>query len=196
MINKFKHIFGSKSKAQEIILLLNDVKPVVRQGFYDDELTLVKKFCKDNSLFFVTSKFKVLLADTGDYSNKGMRIKGDDKRSGMRFVYISKDEQLTWLAAYHELMKNDKALGLLLGYPICCVEYFCKNFNADNTNPEIRSDNPYTNLSKRGEDLVLISHFPCSNDCELSIELAKKYLDVIGKVDVSRAKELMEKLKN
>ena len=92
MINKLKHTFGSKSKAQEIVLLINDVKPVVRQGFYDNELIGVENFCKKNNLFFVTSKFKVLLADSGEYSNKGIRIKGDDKRPGMRFVYISKDE--------------------------------------------------------------------------------------------------------
>jgi len=195
MISKLKYIFGSKSKAQEIVLLLNDVKPVVRQGFYENELVRVERFCKENNLFFVTSKFKVLLADSGDYSNKGIRIKGDDKRSGMRFAYISKDEQQTWLAAYHELMRNDRELGLVLGYPMCCISFFCKNFSSKNTNPELKSENPYTNLSQRGKDLVLISHFPCRNDCEMSMELAKNYLDVITKVDSVRARELMEGLK-
>lgn len=195
MINKFKYIFGSKSKAQEIVLLLNDVKPVVRQGFYDNEIIGVEKFCKDNNLFHVTSKFKVLLVDNGDYSNKGIRVKGDDKRAGMRFVYISKDEQQTWLAAYHELMRNDKELGLLLGYPVCCINYFRQSFNAENVNPMHAPTNPYTNLAKRENDLVLLSHFPCSNDCEMSVELAKKYLDVIADVDSSRAMELMEGLR-
>ena len=136
MIKKLSYIFGSKSKAQEMVLLLNDAKPLVRQGFYADELVRVEKFCTENNLFIVKSKFKVLLADEGSYSNKGIRIPEADKRPGMHFVYISKDEQQTWLAAYHELMKNDKELGLILGYPVCCIKYFRETFNGNNVNPQ------------------------------------------------------------
>ncbi len=181
-------IFGTKTKAQEIILLLNDVKQVVRQGFYPSELEKVEKFCREKGLFLVKSRFKVVLDGQGNYSNKGIRVK--DSQDGMYFVYISKDEEKALLASYYELIQDDKNLGLILGYPSCCVNFFCKTFSVNNTNPVKFSDNIFTNLSKRDEDLVIISHFPCSADCKESIKLGKEYLAVLKKVDIRRAETL------
>ncbi len=216
-------IFGSKTKAQELLFLLQDVKEIVRQGFYESELPAVETFCQEHNLYCIKSKFKVLFADEEKYSNKGFRIPETDSRPGMYFVYISKDEQKAWLAAYYELMNSDKELGLLLGYPSCCVDFFCRNFNKrdpgfnknnasfnknntnfnkngagfnkNNTNLQLPPKNLFTNLTKREQDLVLISHFPCSSDCPKSIELAKKHLQVIYAVDKERARELTTRLK-
>ncbi len=195
MIKKLSIIFGSKIKAQEIVLLKNNVKEVIRQGFYDHELPSVEKYCNENNLNLVKSKFKVLLADENIFSNKGIRIPEKDKRNGMYFIYISKDEQKSWLAAYYELMQNDKDLGLTLGYPQCCVDFFCNNFNPRNTNPQIKSNNPYTNISKREQDCVLISHFPCNSECQETIEIAKKNLSLLTEVDQNHAIEIVQKLK-
>jgi len=186
--------FGSKTKAQEIVLLLNNVKKVVRQGFYEQELPKIEKFCNENNISLVKSKFKILLADESSYSNKGLRIPETDKRAGMYFVYFSKDEMKAWLASYYELMGNDHDLGLLLGYPKCCVEFFCKRFSERNPNLELSPTNLFTNISKRNEDYVIISHFPCSSDCNESIELGKKYLDVIAGYDRERVEELVTEL--
>ena len=194
MIKQLSYIFGSKSKAQEIILLLNDTKKVVRQGFYEDELDKVEKYCEENNLTLVKSKFKVLLADEQAYSNKGIRVQSTDKRRGMYFVYISKDEQQAWLASYFELIGNDIDLGRVLGYPSCCVDFFCKRFSEDNPNLQLKPTNAFTNLTKREQDYVIISHFPCSSDCQESIELGKKYLDVLMKVDKERVEELLGEL--
>ncbi len=194
MIRKLSLIFGSKSKAQEILLLLGDAKKVVRQGFYEEELPRVEKFCKD-TLYCVKSKFKVLLADETSYSNKGIRIKDTDKRKGMYFVYISKDEQKAWLASYYELMNNDIDLGRELGYPACCVDFFCRRFSEGNPNLQLKPTNAFTNITKRDRDQVIISHFPCSSDCAESIELGKKYLDVLMKIDKDRVEELVKELK-
>src|SRR3989344_3251626 len=129
MIKSLSLIFGSKTKAQEIVLLLQDAKGVVRQGFFGPELHRVEQFCQKNKLHLVKSSFKVLFADEGVYSNKGVRIPEDDRRPGMYFVYISKDEQKAWLASYYELMQNHQDLGSALGYPSCCVDFFVSVFN-------------------------------------------------------------------
>jgi hypothetical protein len=196
MIKKLSLIFGSKTKAQEIILLRNDAKEVVRQGFYDHELPSVERYCKGNNLHLIKSKFKVMLADENIFSNKGIRIPENDKRPGMYLTYISKDEQKAWLAAYYELMQNDKDLGLVLGYPQCCVDFFCINFNSENTNPQVESNNPYTNISKREQDCVLISHFPCNENCSETVEIAKNNLSLLAGVDETRAVEIVSILKN
>lgn len=187
-----KNIFGSQTKAQEIVLLLNGAKEVVRQGFYDSELVEVEKFCQENNLFLVKSKFKVLLDDT-NYSNKGIRLKENDPQ-GMFFVYISKKEETAWLASYYELVGDDKNLGLILGYPKCCVDYFVKNFNSNKTNLELKSTNPWTNLSQRSQDCVLLSHFPCDSKCVESVALGKKYFSVLKKIDLERSEELISEL--
>ncbi|MBU0457413.1 MAG: DUF483 domain-containing protein [Nanoarchaeota archaeon] len=196
MIKKLSYIFGSKTKVQEIVLLLHNAKEVVRQGFYQHELEKIEKFCEENGIHLVKSEFKVLISDeeTGNYSNKGIRIDKKDKREGMYFVYLSKSEQKALLAAYYELINNDKDLGRLLGYPQCCVEFFCNNFSEDNTNPKLTPTNLFTNISKREEDNVLISHFPCSSDCIRSVKIGKKNLEIIASVDGSRARELFNSL--
>lgn len=194
MITELSNIFGSKSKAQEILFLLKDVKRVVRQGFYHQELLEVEKFCKQQKLILAKSRFKILLADETAYSNKGIKISGDDPRPGMFFVYISKNEREAWLASYCELVDDTDQLGKLLGYPNCCIDFFIKRFTEDNPNLQLKPTNPYTNLTKRDLDLVIISHFPCSSDCEKSIQLGKIFLNVIFEVDQKRADELLSVL--
>jgi len=193
----FEHlerVFGSKTKAQEILFLLEGVKEVVRQGFYPPELKEVEKFCTEVNLFAVRSKFKILLADSEVYSNRGIRVKEDDSR-GMYMIYISKDEKKAYLASYYEMMGEWKNLGLVLGYPLCCVDFFCQRFGKEVFDLELIPTNEWTNLTKRAEDCVLISHFPCSSDCEKSIEIGQRNYVVLKKYDYDRAKEMMEKLK-
>jgi hypothetical protein len=194
MIKKLSYTFGSKSKAQEVILLLHGAKKIVRQGFYEHQLPKIEKFCMENKLSCVKSKFKVLLADETSFSNKGIRVPSDDHREGMYFVYISKDEKKAWLASYYELMSNDADLGYELGYPKCCIEFFCSRFSESNPNLQQKPTNAFTNISKRSQDNVIISHFPCSSSCEASIDLGKKYLDVLMSVDNERVEELLKNL--
>ena len=191
MISKLSLTFGSKTKAQEIIFLLNKVKKVVRQGFYESELPRIENFCEQQNIHLVKSKFKVLLADEEAYSNKGIRIEATDQREGMYFVYLSLDVLSAWMASYHELNSNDYDLGILLGYPSCCVDFFCKRFSENNPNLQLSPENPYTNLSRRNQDCVFISHFPCSSNCEESINLAKKYASIIARIDSLRAIEMI-----
>ena len=195
MIKNLSYIFGSKTKAQEIMLLINNAKKVVRHGFYESELPRVQKFCHEQHLYVVRSKFKVLFADDELYSNKGIRIKESDPRLGMYLVYISANEEQAWLASYYEMMNNHRDLGKILGYPTCCVDFFCQNFSSKNPNLQGKATNMFTNITQRDKDAVLLSHFPCSSDCQQSMVLGKKYLDTLIKIDKSRAVELMEALK-
>ena len=46
MIKNLALTFGSETKAQEMVFLLKDIKEVVRQGFYEEELKKVEKYCE------------------------------------------------------------------------------------------------------------------------------------------------------
>lgn len=193
-INDLKKIFGSKTKAQEIFLLLKDVKPVVRQGFYDYELNKVEDFCKKNNFYLKKSNFKIKLDEIKNgFSNKGIRLKKNE--NGMYYVYISKNELKTILAKEFEEKNDNLNLGLTLGYPRCCINFFIKSFKEYLTDLEIPSTNPYTNLSQRKNDCVILSHFPCSPECDVSIKLAKKYYNIIKEHDPKRAFEIKQILK-
>ncbi|MBU1112109.1 MAG: hypothetical protein ABIG93_04870 [archaeon] len=205
---KLHKVFGSKIKTDEMLLLLHDQKEVVRQAFYEEEFPKVEKFCQERNIHFCKSKFKVILFDeeTGNFSNKGIVVKEDDKRPAAHFYYFSKSEEKSYLANYYELTDNVKEFGLLLGYPRCCVRYFMQNFSANNPNPELSQLNikvgsgdtdvekvhPTLNLSKRGNDAVLISHFPCNANCSASIEIAEQNLLFIKQNFRGRAQELVK----
>lgn len=188
MYNEIFKLFGSKCKTDEILLLINGLKKLVRQGFYDDEFKDIISFCEENNIFYSKSKFKVILSDKdlvyGDFSNKGLVI-SDDNTEGMSFYYFSMDEKISYLGNFYELSNDQANLGLLLGYPECCVEYFIKNFSENNYNPEIISSG-LLDLSKRDQDLVLISHFPCSEKCKYSLEIAKNNLDFFSNKFIHR----------
>ena len=53
----------------------------------------------------------------------------------------------------------------------------------------------YTNICKRHVDLTLLSHFPCSFNCEKSIEQAKKHLNLIGQIDRNLIMKFSKELK-
>lgn len=194
MIDWLTAIFGSKTKAQEILLLLRDAKRVVRQGFYEEELPPIQQFCREKNIYLVKSRFKVLL-EGALYSDKGVRIAEQDKRRGMFFLYFSKDEQPAHLASWYELTNNQRELGLLLGYPRCCVDSFCRYFSEQQHNLELRPTNLWTNLSFRTTDCVLLSHFPCHSDCPESIKLGQFYFQIIRNCDPTRAKQLAQTLR-
>jgi len=196
MHKKLTKVFGSKMKADEMLLLFANQKNVVRQAFYEQEFKKVEKFCRINNIAYAKSKFRVLFSDeeSGDFSNKGIVLKDNDPREGAHFYYLSKDESQAYLAAFYELTGQDGAFGLILGYPKCCVDYFAKEFSAENPNPEIKSENPHLDLSKRDQDAVLIAHFPCSSDCRHSLVIAKNNLELLEKYAPERATELKSKL--
>jgi hypothetical protein len=206
-LDKLLDIFATKIKSLEILMLQNELKDVVRHGYYDNELTKVAKYCKQNKLFLIKSPYKIIPVDTDKkFSNKGISVKVEDPREGFIFVYISKDELLANKASYFEITQDHFNLGLILGYPECCCVFFQKNFfirsKLDNDYEipvlENSKNNRYqffTNIFVRQKDYCLISHFPCKLDCEKSVKIAKNGFKLLKKFDEKRACKFEHNLK-
>ncbi len=193
MLNHLQDIFGSRMKALEILYLLKDVKPVVRQGFYPHEMDKVEHFCVKNKLFIEKSSYKIVLQDKEIFTNKG-RIVAPGNPHGMFLVYISKNHfKALWVCLY-ETKQDHRNTGIMLGYPSCCVEFFVQEFEKGNVNPVHLPTNMWTNLTFRDEDVVLLSHFPCSSECEKSIVMAKKNFEIIQRYDEKLAELVVKKL--
>ena len=195
LIQSLIELTNSHMKAQELFLLLNNIKPLIRHGYYEHELPQIEQFCHQHSLLLVKSPFKVLLDDNNNqFTNRGLRLPVTDPRSGLFFIYISKDEKTAHLALLSELQNNHHQLGHLLGYPTCCINFFTTNFSDQHTNPQHPPTNPWTNLTKRQQDICLLSHFPCQSNCKESIALAKLYFEVLNAEEPEYAQKVLKVL--
>jgi hypothetical protein len=171
---------------------LENLKPAFRLMAHDAEVQKINDFCARHHLSCVLSDFKVAKADTGSYSDRGIRIPAGSAAQGKLLAYISKDKLKAELAGRFEEKNNHINLGMLLGYPGCCCEFFDKNFEEESKKrndyimPAFRNSKGksfpfHNNVLARYFDIGLLSHFPCSFSCKASKEIAASNLECLKK---------------
>ena len=207
MLKNLREIFVSNIKALEILYILEDVKPAARIMVKDEDREKVFSFFKENGLKYDVSGFKVIKQEEDKaYSDKGIKVSIDSIEKGYFFVYVSKDEMKTLEAKRLEEEGRHKELGLALGYPLCCAEFFEEHFeeeskkNNDFTLRTLKKSDGFefsffSNIAARHFDLALLNHFPCNFNCEKSVEMAEKHLEVIEKHDKEMADVIIGMLK-
>ena len=191
MINELQKVFHSITKSLEILYVMEGAKPCARILVLEDELEKAMNFLKDRKINAAVSDFKVLkqTAQNEFYSDKSIKLDKNSKQKGYFFAYLSKNMETAQRAKLMEAQNNHLELGLLLGYPKCCCEFFERNFNENNTDLTLKTlENSdgyefpfYSNIAARHFDVSLLSHFPHSFECAPSIEIAKGNLDIIKK---------------
>lgn len=207
MISALKAITGSLIKSLDIIYVLDGIKPVSRLLIDEDNKTLLD-FLDKKGLHYALSDSKIIkhVDQTRAFTDKGIRVSSDDERKGSHLIYISKDKKLTEKAKSLESENNQFELGKILGYPSCCAKFFDKHFDESSrrsmdlvlrTFSESKGFNFLwqNNFCLRGFDISLISHFPCSFNCEKSKQIASKNLEVIKKYDIDVANYFTNALK-
>ena len=196
--------FHSITKSLDVLYVLEGVKPCSRIMAHEDELSGILNFFKENKISAVSSDFKVLKqnAQSRSYSDKSIKLTKDYPGKGHFFVYLSKDSPET--AKKAEAENDHMKLGLELGYPECCCGFFAKNFSEKSTDLTLAIlknsegfEFPYwTNIAARHFDINLLSHFPCSFNCEESIKIAENNLEIIKKHSIELASIFEKTLKN
>jgi len=191
MIQKLQQIFHSITKSLEILYVIEGLKPCARILAFEDELGKVTDFLNENKIYYAISGFKVLkqTLQSDFYSDKSIKIDKSDSRKGYFFVYLSKEKNFAEKAKLAESKNQHFELGLLLGYPKCCCDFFEKNFDKSNTDLTLKTlkystgiEFPfYMNIAARHFDVSLLSHFPHSFQCEPSIDIAKNNLKIISR---------------
>ena len=191
MIQQLQQTFHSITKSLEVLYVIEGIKPCARILVFEDELGKIIDFLNENKIKTSISDFKVVKqnAQSKFYSDKSVKIPKNAAEKGYFFVYLSKNEETAEKAKLMEQNQNHKDLGLLLGYPKCCCEFFEKNFNEKNTDLTLKTlENSdgyefpfYNNIAARHFDVDLLSHFPHSFECKPSIEIAKNNLKTIKK---------------
>jgi len=210
MITKLLETFANQTRSLEILYLLNDLKKAVRLDASDSELEKIKDFCNKENLSLEISEFKVVKTidqGKGAFSNTVKKVPINFPGFGLYHIYISKDRNKSKLLKLLENKNDDKAVGELLGYPECCVEFFLKNtekqqkLQNDYIMPALNNSKDfkfpfYSNYAIRYFDITLLSHFPHNFECEESIKIAKKNLELIRKYSEELANKFESMLKN
>src|SRR3989338_11253467 len=191
MIPQLQQVFHSIIKSLEVLYVIEDEKPCARILVFEDELKKVTDFLDENNLNYSVSDFKVLkqAMQSDFYSDKSIRIAKEDQRKGHFLFYVSKSKITAGKAKLAEKENDHFLLGLILGYPQCCCDFFEKKFDEKNTDLTLRtlqnSDgiefSLYTNIAARHFDVSLLSHFPHSFECSQSVEISKNNLKVLDK---------------
>jgi hypothetical protein len=210
MVEKLLKTFGNHTRSLEILYLMEDVKGIVRLDADEVELGKIKAFCNENDLTLEISDFKVAKVidkGKGGYANIVKKVPLNYPGNGLYHVYISKDTSKSKFLKLLENKNDDNAVGELLGYPKCCVEFFIANkekqrkLQNDYILPALDNSDGfkfpfYNNHAVRYFDITLLSHFPHSFECEESIKIAKNNLEVIKKYSKELADKFVVMLKS
>lgn len=188
-------IFGCRIRAQEILFILQDIKPVCRIELDALQLSEAEKFFKETTLSYLASTIQYdEKTESGDIPQATTPLKG------MLLVYVSKNHSLAQEARIAETHFDHQRFGTLLGYPQCCVQFFIEHLedaeklHHDHTLISASRSvifNPLLNISLQFFDWRIISHYPCHFNCPASVEQAERMLKAIERHD----EELAEKIR-
>ncbi|MBU0461696.1 MAG: DUF483 domain-containing protein [Nanoarchaeota archaeon] len=173
----------------EVLYVASGLKPVTRFLLSEQNL--------DEAKGFIESLGLSVYAPCMMTSDKGML---------KRMIYIAKKEEDAHDALAAELEGDHERLGILLGYPECCIKFFVRNQEKarmmydDYTLLALENSFTkylpfYTNISLRYFDCMFINHFPCSFNCSRSLESAKRYAECIARCAPHLYDELVHSLR-
>lgn len=193
------HSFPKLCDAIEVLGVIDGIKPVARQIVHEEDLWRIRGFCSAHGLSYAQSPFKIVDGTT-------MMVTPEHTMKGSYFVYISRHEAAAKKAAFYESLRNDVKLGHMLGYPPCCIDFYKDHYNKALTVGDEycgfslanSGDGPYpfvTNNMLRFFDVALISHFPCSFECERSVRLGRRMYQSIATRNPELAKYVRDALK-
>lgn len=209
MINALLETFGNKTRALEILYLIEGIKDAARLDANENELAKIRDFCSKNRIFLEMSGFKVIKAadeGKGGYANTVKKVPSSYPERGLYHIYLSKDGNKSKFLKIMENKNDDRAVGEMLGYPKCCVDFFIANrekqqkIQNDFILPALENSEGfefpfYANHAMRYFDCTLLSHFPHSFSCKETIEIAKKNLETLKQYDAIMAENYENTLK-
>jgi len=199
---------------QFYFLLKYGFKPVIRIHL-DSHFLTPENF---QEVWRSVSPFKILISRF-DSTFQGARIQEPEY-----CAYLSLDSAKARAAFKAEKNNDKKALGRLLGYPDCCVENFIKynperdsdlvikaalsttlkpsfycnsifNLESKISSSQVKLLSRHPEVFQDSFYLFLVGHVPCSFDCQRSIKIGKKTLEILKKEIPSLAQEIEFALK-
>jgi hypothetical protein len=210
-------LFGPKATAPgssadwplELRLVRYGLKPMALIHTPAIEAFRLLRQCQDRSLFAILSPYA--FDAEGDRSARGyVNIAGNPRPAtneprGWRGLLVARDLRQLKLGWLSVLFHWDEFLGLLLGYPDCCVRAFrrnweaaCASYNgevgavllAGETRAPVEAAHCCMNLFARYFGFHLTEHFPCGFDCQPTARLGDRLLEGLHHYEPQYAGEL------
>lgn len=195
----------------EMLLVSAGVKPLGLLHGSSKYLAQVLRWAEYSGLqgCFGPTEYKVIdeAGRNGYYNLAKDRRPSSGETSSMRTLFVSRSESMVILGYLSDLFGWDRYLGMLLGYPGCCVDKFIerwpeavRKYDGDVAGPLVSASGrgPYdwrVNILSRYFGFELIQHFPCKFDCSNTIRLAKKYSVSLSQVEPNYVQTLSKKMK-
>ncbi|MFH1671786.1 MAG: hypothetical protein ABH889_03390 [Candidatus Portnoybacteria bacterium] len=203
----------------ELIAVLYDLKPTMgelvnfdkyNQSFIN-KLNRVNELCKKLGFKLGVSNCKFIVN-----SPRGIfeMVEMNDKRKGKISLGVSKDmdKALEGIDLYYKKTldsKDSRKFGEVMGYPECCLDfgdYLCLNSRGDKKrDPDnFGFSNPAVESLKRSKNFAwqlnvfshsLLSHYPCSLECQPSIKFVNDILRILKVMDLERVRVTEQSLK-
>ncbi|MEW6074767.1 MAG: DUF483 domain-containing protein [Candidatus Omnitrophota bacterium] len=181
----------------EYLALKHGIKPTQRSIIDHRQFKRIKEMYEKNGIYITHSDYKIkrtktMLRPASLYSHDGQIILYASKLP--KLAEALKEQEVKRIKGMYLSGKKffsvvDETIGHLLGYPQCCINFFKKNTNFpsskliisayENTKhaPSFYLNNLHAYPGSRFG--ALISHFPCSYDCNESKRYAQKVLNAI-----------------
>lgn len=169
----------------EMLEVARGVKQAARFVIHVDEVA--EHFEAAHSLGLIARRAPYTLSGEG---NADYLVRGDGDHT---ILVMARDDP----AFVFGLEDNHRALGALLGYPDCCIDHFdvsekhgahLREHGTSHAQHLALAATPFKsapfwmNTLKRDEH-VLLSHLPCSLDCEASHHIGKKRARLLRSID-------------
>ncbi len=177
----------------EVLATIEGEKTVVRVPIKNHEWDILTDFCKRNNLEICHSNFKIaVVRETalGDIFTENVTWESDSDKIVGFVAYISVSKQAAQIAADMEFEADSNELGDLYQYPSCCVSSYNDKIEKGEFWLDILLENSngvkhsfYSNkIAYLFDEFSIISdYFPCSLNCKETIQIGKKYRDILLK---------------
>ncbi len=179
----------------EWVALKYNLKPVLRFNSSAEEFIRYKKLCKKTNFnikyFFYQGRYYIYISKS---RNMAKKVYDCEKK------YLN--EQKKKFGNQKVLEDLDRKIGILLGYPECCVEFFVKNRRLSNEERIVLAleksrqpikfhmnnlhFNPFYSFYR------ILDYFCCSYGCKESIKKTKKLFNILKKENRNEAKKIKE----
>jgi len=153
----------------------------------------LERINKDNLVFTPILK-------SGCY--EGFAHKHKEVKPGDPFYWygaLTKEEKDGQKFKQAELSGDHRTIGLMLGYPQCCVEYFIKNFPVNYDPIWLGKEGKVRGYSECNQMLRyfgarITSHLSCSPNCQATRRVGQLWFKTMKEIDKEKAAELYDLL--
>ena len=113
-------------------------------------------------------------------------------------VSPSLSDAMRFVRAHEGRPCDHETIGILLGYPECCIRFFVENFPKGILDPvwrvEHEGEDPMLNVMLRYFGPRIIPFFPCSYTCRQARRVAEKFYGLLREYDEDLAETILEML--